>query len=480
MYYTPVLCRRARQSPPANVHIAMDMRRFLRAAGTAVVAGCAWLALSVYPAATAADTGPVVILTIDGPISPATADYAVRGIRKAAGSGAQLVVLRIDTPGGLDTSMRTLVKEILASPVPVATFVAPGGARAASAGTFILYASHVAAMAPGTNLGAATPVQIGGPGKDAQPQEPDDKKAGKGRGDESKGPALTRKQIEDAAAYIRSLAQMRGRNAQWGEQAVRDAVSLSATDALARDVIDLIARDTPELLDQLDGRAVKMQNGERKLQTRGAQTQAIDPDWRARLLAVIANPSVALILMMIGIYGLILEFANPGFIVPGIVGAMCLLLAFYAFQLLPVDYTGIALILLGIALIVAEAFASSFGALGIGGIAALAFGTVIFADPEELGSYAPSTTFLVALPAVLGAALLATVLLAMKARRRPVVSGIEDLVGARGEALEDFAQEGWVQVRGERWRGRSPAPLARGQALRVTGISGLILSVEPE
>ncbi len=457
----------------------MDMRRFWRAAGTAVAAGCVWLVLSVCSAATAGDAGPVVILTIDGPISPATADYAVRGIRKAKENGAQLVVLQIDTPGGLDTSMRTLVKEILASPVPVATFVAPGGARAASAGTFILYASHVAAMAPGTNLGAATPVQIGGPGKDAQPQ-PDDKKAGKGGGNESKGPALTRKQIEDAAAYIRSLAQMRGRNAQWGEQAVRDAVSLSATDALARDVIDLIARDTPELLDQLDGRTVKMQDGERKLQTRGAQTQAIDPDWRARLLAVIANPSVALILMMIGIYGLILEFANPGFIVPGIVGAVCLLLAFYAFQLLPVNYTGIALILLGIALIVAEAFAPSFGALGIGGIAALAFGTVIFVDPAELGSYAPSTTFLVALPAVLGAALLATVLLAVKARRRPVVSGIEDLVCARGEALEDFAQEGWVQVRGERWRGRSPAPLARGQALRVTAMKGLVLDVVPE
>jgi membrane-bound serine protease (ClpP class) len=458
----------------------MDVRRYLRAAGNAVLAGCAWLALSGPPAATAAEAGAIVILTIDGPISPATADYAMRGMRKAVADKAALVVLRIDTPGGLDTSMRMLVKEILASPVPIATFVAPGGARAASAGTFILYASHVAAMAPGTNLGAATPVQIGGPGKDAQPQEPDDKKAGKDRGDKSKGPALTHKQIEDAAAYIRSLAQLRGRNAEWGEQAVRDAVSLSAADALARGVIDLVVQDTPELLDKLDGRAVKLADGERKLQTRDAQTRTIDPDWRTRLLAVIANPSVALILMMIGIYGLILEFANPGFIVPGVAGAMCLLLAFYAFQLLPVDHTGIALILLGVALIIAEAFAPSFGALGIGGIAALAFGTVIFADPEELGSYAPSTTFLIVLPALLGTALLATVLLALKARRRPVVSGIEDLVGARGEALEDFAQEGWVQVRGERWRGRSSTSLARGQALRVTGISGLILSVEPE
>jgi membrane-bound serine protease (ClpP class) len=341
--------------------------------------------------------GEVVLLTVDGAISPATADYAVRGIRKAAQAGAQLVVIQLDTPGGLDTSMRQLVKEILAAPIPVATFVAPSGARAASAGTFILYASHVAGMAPGTNLGAATPVQVGGGGPPAGPSRPGKDKSGKADPKEPEPKdAMTSKQVEDAAAYIRSLAQMRGRNADWGERAVREAVSLSAADAVKLNVADLVAEDVPALLEKLDGRAVTVQGVERRLKTAGAPTVAIEPDWRSRMLAIVAHPSVALVLMMLGIYGLLFEFSNPGFVLPGIAGAICLLLAFYAFHLLPVDYTGVALILLGIALIVAEAFAPSFGALGIGGVVSLVMGLVIFIDPETAGAYAPSPAFIAA------------------------------------------------------------------------------------
>ncbi|HUF79895.1 MAG TPA: nodulation protein NfeD [Burkholderiales bacterium] len=439
-------------------------------------------ALGMTPSVAAyAAEGPVVLLTLDGAVSPATADYAVRGIRKAADLKAQLVVIQIDTPGGLDTSMRVLIKEMLSSPVPVAAFVAPSGARAASAGTFILYASHIAAMAPATNLGAATPVQIGGQQDDgdSKPAGKEGKTAKKGERGGAKN-ALTAKQVEDAAAYIRSLAQLRGRNAKWGEQAVRDAVSLSATDALKEKVIDLVAQDVPELLKKLEGRTVTVQGVARKLQTAGAATVAIEPDWRTRLLAVIANPSVAVILMMIGIYGLIFEFSNPGFVVPGVVGAMCILLAFYAFQLLPVNYAGVALILLGLALLVAEAFAPSFGALGIGGVAALTFGLVVFVDPETAGGYAPSLTFIAGLAAVTSAIMLATVLFALRARRRPVVSGIESLLGTRAEVLSDFEGEGWVRVRGESWRALAPGPLAAGRKVRVTGIDGLTLKVEPE
>ena len=466
----------------------MATGRLFRIAFSRRLAGAALLlmmALSIGGLGAVAGT-EVVVLTIDDVISPATSDYAVRGIRKAAERGARLVVIQVDTPGGLDTSMRRLVKEILASPVPVATFVAPSGARAASAGTFILYASHVAAMAPGTNLGAATPVQVGGGPEGAEP-EPGGKgerdkggKAGeKGERGGSKN-TLTRKQVEDAAAYIRSLAQLRGRNAHWGEQAVREAVSLSATDALTAKVVDVVAQDTPELLKKLDGRVVSVQGVARKLETAGAETTAIEPDWRTRVLGIIAHPNVAVILMMIGLYGLIFEFANPGFVVPGVVGALCLLLAFYAFQLLPVNYAGVALVLLGIALLVAEAFAASFGALGIGGVASLAFGLVIFVDPETAGGYAPSWLFIGALSAVMAAAVLGTALLAVRARRRPVVSGVEDLVGARGEVLRDIEAEGWVRVRGESWRAVAARPIAAGARVRVKGIDGLVLTVEPE
>ncbi|HHQ14954.1 MAG TPA: nodulation protein NfeD, partial [Chromatiales bacterium] len=336
--------------------------------------------LGILPAAagaTAAD-GRVVNMEIRGAIGPATSDYIVRGIEHANASGASLVVIEIDTPGGLDSAMRDIIKAILGSAVPVVSWVSPAGSRAASAGTYILYASHVAAMAPATNLGAATPVQIGGGAPVPPGSRPDD--ADKNDDDSGKsdkplpGTAMERKSVNDAVAYIRGLAELHGRNADWAERAVREAVSLSAQQAVASHVVDLLAGSMDELLTKIDGRKVRLQDKEHELVTEGLEVEEYQPDWRTRLLAIITDPNVAYMLMLAGIYGLLFEGYNPGAILPGVVGAICLLLALYAFQVLPVNYAGLALILLGVALLVAEAFVPSFGALGLGGIAALVFG----------------------------------------------------------------------------------------------------------
>ena len=421
----------------------------------------------------------VLQLSIDGAIGPATEDYIERALISAEETQAELVVIRMDTPGGLDTAMRGIIKQITNSPIPVASYVAPTGSRAASAGTYILYASHIAAMAPGTNLGAATPVQLGGfppPGtkeKDDESQ-PADMKAPLDVADD----AMKRKVINDAAAYIRGLAALHGRNQQWAEKAVREAASLPASEALKLNVIDVIAIDTPDLLAQIDHREVIVQGQKRILDTTGLGIVRLDPDWRSRLLGVITNPNVAFILMLIGIYGLIFEFSNPGAIVPGTVGAICLLLALYAFQLLPINYAGMGLILLGVALMVAEAFAPSFGMLGIGGVIAFVFGSIILMDTEAPG-FGIDISVIIIFALASAFILFFVVGMAMKARRRPVVSGMEELIGGEATVINDFDHNGNVIIHGENWLALSDARLHKGQKVKVTGIQGLTLKVEP-
>jgi membrane-bound serine protease (ClpP class) len=449
-----------------------------------------WLAVALLGlAACGAHAAPVTVLEVRDAIGPASADYIIRGIARAAARGAPLVVVELDTPGGLDTSMRQIIQAMLASPVPVAVYVSPEGARAASAGTYILYAAHVAAMAPATTLGAATPVAIGLPGADRRPSGDDAGARPGGKSDPGAAPAsspalgpadaMTAKQVHDASAFIRGLAQQRGRNAAWAERAVREAVSLTAGEALRENVVDIVAVDLPDLLAQIDGRTVRIHAGEVKLATRGLAFEVVPPDWRQRLLSVIANPSFALVLMMIGIYGLVFEFSSPGFGLPGTVGAICLLLALFALQLLPVNYAGLALILLGMALLAAELVSPSFGVLGVGGFVAFVAGGLLLFDRDIPGFGVP-----LALIFGLAASSAAVVLLgggmALRARRRPVVSGAEELIGAPGEVLVVDGGGAWALVHGERWRIASAETLRPGQSVRVLGRRGLTLDVRPD
>lgn len=438
--------------------------------------------------------GPVVVVSFAGPISPASAAFFESALDDAIDDGAALLVLEMDTPGGLDSSMRTIIKRILSSPIPVATWVAPSGARAASAGTYILYASHIAAMAPATNLGAATPIPVGGSAPASPPKPGADDPAGDKSGDgetetgeaENAGEsepadpqtAGRRKVVNDAVAYIRGLAERRGRNADWAERAVREGVSLSAQDAVEQNVADFIARDLAELLDQVDGQTVEVGTGTVTLATAGRTIERVEPDWRIELLSIITNPTVAYVLMMIGIYGLLLEGYNPGAMVPGTVGAIALLLALFAFQILPVNYAGLALMVLGVALMIAEAFAPSFGALGLGGVAAFVFGSIMLMDTDVPG-YGVNRGVIAGIAATGGGGMLLTMWMFARSRGTPVSTASEALDGQHTTARDAITAGsiGWAMVAGETWQIRPDTDVAAGQRVRVTGRDGLVLTV---
>ena len=418
-----------------------------------------------------------VLLDVQGPIGPATAEYLTGSLEKAAVSNAELVIVRLDTPGGLDASTRDIVKAILNSSVPVATFVTPGGARAASAGTYILYASHFAAMSPATNVGAATPVSIIGgqqPGQKQEDTEDEEDSAA------ASGPAdtMSRKAINDSVAYIRGLATKRGRNADWAELAVREAASITAERALETGVIDLIADDVNDLLEQIHGRTVDVQGRDRVMDTTSLVVEQLEPDWKSELLGVITSPTIAYLLLLIGVYGLIFEGYNPGAVLPGVIGAICLLIALYAFQMLPVNYAGFALLLLGIILMIGEAVVPSFGALGIGGVISIVIGSIILIDTDVPG-FVVSRPLIGAIALASSLGLMSIIGIAVKARLRPIVAGREELIGATGTALLNFSQQGNVFVHSERWNAVTTSPLHKGQAIVVTGIDGLILNVRP-
>jgi membrane-bound serine protease (ClpP class) len=440
------------------------------------------MALTMLPLLPHAGTAKqALVLDIDGAIGPAIADYVARNVRSARPDEVGLVILRMNTPGGLDSSMREINAAILASAVPVATYVAPNGARAASAGTYIAYASSIAAMAPGTNIGAATPIQLRGPSflPGGGSQEPQGQKDGQGKENPTEPPDTeSRKAVNDAAAYIRGLAELHGRNADWAVEAVRTAASLPASEALRLHVIDVIADDVPDLLRKIDGRSAWVAGKTEQLATAGLEVVMAPPDWRTEMLAIITNPNVAFILMLLGIYGLLFEFLSPGAVAPGLVGALSLLVALYALNLLPINYAGAALVLLGIGLMVAEAHIGSLGLIGVAGVIAFVIGAIMM-FPSGAPGLTLSRPLIAGVAAVSAVFFLLILAMLLRSRRRAVVTGAEALIGAEGEALFWQGTEGRVRVMSEIWRARAARELKPGTRVKVIAREGLVVVVEP-
>ena len=465
------------------------------------LAGLLALAVLLIGGARHATAADVWVVELEGAIGPAYADYFIRALERGEEAEIDLLVLRLDTPGGLDKSMRDMIKAILASRVPVATWVAPNGSRAASAGTYIMYASHIAAMAPATNIGSSTPVNLGGEGGSPFPfpgapdageeegdgEEPADDAAETAEGEAEEeapagdvpqpGTAMERKVLNDAVSYIKGLAELRGRNEEWAEATVREASNLTASEALEMNVIDIVAEDLSTLLAEVNGRVVDAAGLNITIDTTEADIEFIEPDWRYELLGVITDPNVAYILLMIGIYGLILEFYNPGMGIGAVVGVICLLLGAFALQMLPINYAGLALLIVGIGLLAAEAFSPSFGVFGVGGVVAFVIGSIILMD-TDLPGYQISYPIIAAFAAIsIGIAVFA-VGAALRARKARAATGKESMIGGRAHVVDDFDGEGRVRAFGEVWQARSDEPFAKGDRVQIVDVDGVWVHVE--
>ena len=414
----------------------------------------------------------VWMVSFDGALGPATGDLIIRSIADAQAAGARAIIIQMDPPGGLDKAMRDVVKAILSADIVVITYVHPDGARAASAGTYIVYASHIAAMSPATNIGSSTPVSIAPTPSIPSTQD----------GDQDKPPpqdAMMKKVVNDAVAYLQGLAELRGRNIEWAEETVREGTNLRASVALEKNIIDLIAKDVPTLLAELDGREVKLPNRTVTLDVASARVVLVETDWRHELLEVITDPSIAYGLLIFGVYGLILEFYNPGMIFPAVVGVICLLLGAYGLQMLPVNYAGLALMAGGIGMMLGEAFTPTMGVLGVAGVIAFVIGSIILMDSQQPGYEVPLS--IIAAFTVTSAGLsLFTIGAAVRMRNQEALTGNEAMVGKQAEVLEDFDKQGWVRAFGENWLAESAQPVKKQAIVKIVAVEGLILKVQPE